>query len=140
MASLKDSFAKGITTINMKTNSFMEESKCKTYISNLEAEIREQKNQIGEIVYQKWSQEEDYTQSIETVLNSIKEKYEEIEVQKQKIEQVRKEEQQVLGSSANTMQQNAPVQPQGNMIFCSKCGSQTFDNFKFCSKCGAPLN
>ncbi len=36
MDSLKESFTKGIATLNVKTNNFMEESKCKTYISNLE--------------------------------------------------------------------------------------------------------
>ena len=36
---LKDSLTKGITAINVKTNNFMEQSKCKTYISTLESEI-----------------------------------------------------------------------------------------------------
>lgn len=36
MDSLKESLTKGIATINVKTNNFMEESKCKTYISTLE--------------------------------------------------------------------------------------------------------
>ena len=48
MASLKESLSKGITTINVKTNSFMEESKCKTYISTLEKEIQILKQNIGE--------------------------------------------------------------------------------------------
>ncbi len=39
MVSLKDSFPKGIAAINVKTNTFMEESKCKTYISTLEGEM-----------------------------------------------------------------------------------------------------
>lgn len=53
MASLKESLSKGITTINVKTSSFMEESKCKTYISTLEKEIQILKQNIGEIVYAK---------------------------------------------------------------------------------------
>lgn len=39
MATLKESFAKGITALNVKTNNFIEENKCKTYISTLEEEI-----------------------------------------------------------------------------------------------------
>lgn len=35
MASISDSLTKGITTINVKTTNFMEQSKCKTYISTL---------------------------------------------------------------------------------------------------------
>ena len=37
---LKDSLTKSITTINVKTNNFMEQSKYKTYISTLEDEIQ----------------------------------------------------------------------------------------------------
>ena len=48
MASLKESLSKGITTINVKTNSFMEESKCKTYISTLEKEIQILKQNMSE--------------------------------------------------------------------------------------------
>ena len=32
MANLKDSFTKGLATINVKTSNFMEENKLKTYI------------------------------------------------------------------------------------------------------------
>ena len=39
MAGFKDKFSKGLTTINVKTNNFMEQTKINTYISTLETEI-----------------------------------------------------------------------------------------------------
>lgn len=51
MASLKDTFTKGLTTLNVKTNNFMEESKCKTYITTLENEIAGLKQKLGDDIY-----------------------------------------------------------------------------------------
>ena len=131
MANLKDSLSKGITALNVKTNNFMEENKCKTYMTTLENEIRDLKTEIGNTVYQKWVAGESYTEAIEPTLAQIKEKYMEIDRQKQKIEQLQMEEKQILGS------QSAPA---GNKKFCSQCGAPNELNYKFCCKCGAPLS
>ena len=64
MASLKESLSKGITTINVKADSFMEESKCKTYISTREKEIQILKQNIGETVYAKSVAGESYELSL----------------------------------------------------------------------------
>lgn len=133
MANLKDSFSKGITALNVKTNNFMEENKCKTYITTLENEIRDLKTEIGATAYQKWVAGESYVESAEPILAQIKEKYLEIDRQKQKIEQLQMEEKQILGS------QNASA-PAGNKKFCSQCGAPNEMNYKFCCKCGAPLS
>ena len=133
MANLKDSFSKGITALNVKTNNFMEENKCKTYITTLENEIRDLKTEIGATAYQKWVAGESYVESAESILAQIKEKYLEIDRQKQKIEQLQMEEKQILGS------QNASA-PAGNKKFCSQCGAPNEMNYKFCCKCGAPLS
>ena len=132
MANLKDSFSKGITALNVKTNNFMEENKCKTYITTLENEIRDLKKEIGNVAYQKWAFGASYTEEVEPILTQIKEKYTEIERQKQKIEQLQMEEKQILGS------QNAASA--GNKKFCSQCGAPNEMNYKFCCKCGAPLS
>lgn len=133
MATFKDRFSKGITTINVKTNNFMEQTKINTHISTMESEISELKQQVGETVYAKWLQNEFQISDVEEILNKIKEKYDEIQNQKERIEQIIVEEQQILGTS-----QPQEVVQEGT-IYCSNCGTPSAANFKFCTKCGSPL-
>lgn len=130
MASLKESLSKEITTINVKTNSFMEESKCKTYISTLEKEIQILKQNIGETVYAKSVAGESYEEEVAGMIGQIRGKYEEIEQQKAAIEQLAVQEKQILGNQSMTV----------NIRYCANCGAQNAANYKFCSKCGSPLN
>ena len=130
MASLKESLSKGITTINVKTNSVMEESKCKTYISTLEKEIQILKQNIGETVYAKSVAGESYEEEVAGMIGQIRGKYEEIEQQKAAIEQLAVQEKQILGNQSTTV----------NIRYCANCGAQNAANYKFCSKCGSPLN
>lgn len=136
MANLKESLTKGITAINVKTNNFMEESKCKTYITTLEGEIKELKGMIGESVYTKWNAGTDISEGVEELGVKIKEKYDEISAQKQKIIQLQEEEKQILGAANQTA---AAPEATSEVIFCSQCGTQNSVNYKFCCKCGTPL-
>lgn len=135
MEKFKQSLTKGITALNVKTNNFMEESKCKTYISTLEKEIIELKQAVGGKVYEKWMVGEGAAEDTEELLKSIKEKYEEIQAQKEKIEQLQQEEQQILGTTAT----NAGAAQEEEFIFCSQCGTRNAANYKFCRKCGVAL-
>ncbi len=131
MASLRESLSKGLTTINVKTNNFMEESKCKTYISTLEKEIRDLKLNLGDIMYESWLSGQSDEAILQTIMEQIKQKYEEIEQQKKVMEQLTISEQQILGTGANSQA--------GAMIYCAQCGAQNAANYKFCCKCGKPL-
>lgn len=136
MATIKDKFSKGLTTINVKTSTFMEQNKIKTYISTLEDEIKVLKAQVGETVYTKWAAGAFDVVCVEDALTRIKEKYAEIEVQKEKMEKLVIEEQQILGTSTEQPVVNAAAQ--GN-VFCSSCGAANPANYKFCTKCGSAL-
>ena len=129
MANLKDSFSEGITAINVKTNNFMEENKCKTYIATLENEIQGLKQMLGQVIYEHWVQGNELTQGIDEILEAIQQKYNEIEIQRKRIQQLQLEEKQILGVNAE----------QVGIIFCSQCGSKNAMNYKFCCKCGKPL-
>jgi hypothetical protein len=163
MAGFKESLTKGLTTINMKTSNFMEESKIKTHISSLENEINSIELNLGKSIFEKWKNGENYQEGVEETLNLIQSKYAEIEAQKQNIEKLHEEEKQVLGTQQQAQpvapapgtQQAQPVQPaygapapevqqaapqaaQGK--FCPSCGSLNDPNYKFCCKCGTALN
>lgn len=134
MAGFKRSITKGITTLNVKTNNFMEESKIKTYISTMEEEIRSLKQQIGEKVYTNAISNKTIDEGIADFVEAIRVKYAEIEVQKTKMAQLVEQERMILGGS------EATTAATGNTIFCAECGAQNASNYKFCVKCGKPLN
>ncbi len=135
MAGLKESLTKGLTTINMKTSNFMEESKYKTHITSLENEIGMLEQNLGKSIYEKWKGGVDYKEGIEDALNTIQSKYDLIEEQRRNIEKLHEEEKQILGN-----QQSANTTPNAATVFCSKCGAPNDANYKFCCKCGNPLN
>jgi len=139
MDSLKESLTKGIATINVKTNNFMEESKCKTYISTLEKEIVSLKQAIGENVYNQWIAEEDISKGSIELLEEIKLKYAAIEEQKEKIKNLAITEQQILGTTSQQTTKTESVSKQ-SVIVCKNCGMQNVSTYKFCIKCGVLLN
>ena len=136
MASLKESITKSITTLNVKTNNFMEQSKYKTYISTLEEDIKKLKSQIGALAYEKWSNGEDGKEELEPLFMQISSKYKEISIQEENIRKLYEEEQQILGTGSNASVANNAAAPG---IFCSQCGAKNAENYRFCVKCGSPL-
>ncbi|MCI9417499.1 MAG: zinc ribbon domain-containing protein [Eubacterium sp.] len=136
MASLKESITKSITTLNVKTNNFMEQSKYKTYISTLEEDIKKLKFQIGALAYEKWSNGEDGKEELEPLFMQISSKYKEISIQEENIRKLYEEEQQILGTGSNASVANNAAAPG---IFCSQCGAKNAENYRFCVKCGSPL-
>ena len=133
MAGLKSTLEKGITTLNVKTNNFMEESKCKTYIATLEKEITNLKLSIGNTVYENWSNDADAMNGVEEQLQKIREKEQEIAAQEERIKQLAEEEKQIFGVA------DGQAAASGEAVFCSQCGAPNAANFKFCVKCGTPL-
>lgn len=134
MAGLLDSLSKGIATVNVKSGNMMEKNKIKTYISTLEKEIADLKAQVGEITYHDWAENTYDFAKIEPALQAISNKYVEINHQKEKMEELDKEEKQILG---NASQQ--PVIAGESVRFCPSCGAQNENHYKFCMKCGSPL-
>jgi hypothetical protein len=134
MDSLKEAFSKGLTTLNVKTNNFMEESKCKTYIATLEKEIQGLKLKIGDAAYNAWETDGDCKEELEQYFNAIKEKKNLIEEQKNIMANLSVSEQQILGKSAQPQGEQS-----GQIVYCPACGAQSKAGFKFCGKCGKPL-
>lgn len=130
MDGIKSSFVKGITAINMKTNNFMEESKCKTYIATLDNEIKELKLRIGELAFDRWSNGQDFTQELQEYFQQIQQKMNEIQNQNEKIKQLELETRQVMGTASQ-----APA-----VVYCKSCGTQNPVTHKFCIKCGTKMS
>ena len=133
MSDIKRTITKGITTLNMKTNNFVEQNKSKTYIATLEEEIQDLQRTIGEVLYQNWKAGDIKFEDVERYLTSISEKEELIQKQQDYIKELQLQEQQVLGT------ENQGNGADKNVKYCSMCGAQNRTDYKFCVKCGKEL-
>lgn len=133
MAGIKETFSKGLTTINVKTSNLLEQNKINTHIATLESEIEALKNKAGHILWDKWNDRSFQMSDVESLLVSVNQKMAEIEVQKRRAEEIQEEEQKILGTQSVT---NLSAE---DTLFCSSCGAQLTANCKFCTKCGAAL-
>jgi len=136
MAGVMDTFSKGIATLNIKTSKLLEQNKVNTHISTLENEIEALENKAGHILWEKWKEGIFSIDDVEGLLLAISERMDEIEEQKKHLDEIRREEQKILG----TRNESSRQQTAESHAFCSNCGAQVGPNFKFCTKCGAPLN
>lgn len=133
MATIKDSFSKGLTTINVKASNFMEENKLRTYIATLETEIEKLKYSVGEKVYQGYTNQDFMLENVQPELDEIKEKYAQIQKITLEIEELTTREREILGKgdSASTVSEG--------IMFCNMCGTPYKKGHKFCEKCGNKL-
>ena len=133
MSDIKRTITKGITTLNMKTNNFVEQNKSKTYIATLEEEIQDLQRTIGEVLYRNWKAGDIKFEDVERYFTSISEKEELIQKQQDYIKELQLQEQQVLGT------ENQGNVANKNVKYCSMCGAQNGADYKFCVKCGKEL-
>lgn len=134
MAGIKNSFSKGLTTINVKASNFMEENKLRTHISTLEAEIEKLKLNVGEEVFKEYVDGTFALENVTEMLEAIKVKYDTIAQINNEIQELSTKEMEILGSTAA---QNAA---QEGVQFCSQCGAPYKIGYKFCEKCGSKLD
>lgn len=133
MAGIKDSFSKGLATINVKTSNFMEENKLRTSIATQEKEIEDLKFSVGEIVYKNWEKESFSLQLVVEELEAIKQRYDMIADMKKQIDDLSQKEKQILGNASGD-------KDAGNRtMFCPKCGTESKKGYRFCEKCGNKL-
>ncbi len=131
MAGIKDAFSKGITTINMKTNGLMEQNKLKTYISTLTQQEEELYSRLGRLMYQNWKEGRTDTSVYTGMMQEIDKKKATIAEQQKKIEEIKEQENQVLGTAGPATDPTA--------VFCGHCGAQNNSGSRFCFRCGQPL-
>ena len=139
MAGLKETFSKGITTINVKTNNFMEGTTIKTHINTLETECKALYEQIGTLMYQQWMNGDSTIAAVEPYLQQVKGKQEEIAAEHIKLDGLQKMEEDILGKKSQAAPAAVTAPAENGQIYCSQCGSVNNSNYKFCAKCGAQL-
>ena len=146
MADLKSTFSKGLTVLNVKTSNFLELNKIKTYISTLKSETDTLMSDIGEIVYQDWTQGEITIEHIQDKLMDIAEKKAIIKQQEAYLDELELKEKQILGGSNNGQEAGAAspadcqkVQGAETAVICPNCSQRYGVAVNFCRKCGTKL-
>ncbi len=130
MAGLKDSFSKGITAINLKTNGYIEENKLKTYIVMFEREKNELLLKAGTDLCDGWKNGNTDINRIEGIFGEIQKKEDEREEQVIKLSGLAKNQEAILGKKTEEEEEK---------IYCTKFGTPNAANYRFCVKCGQPL-
>lgn len=140
---LKQGISKQITKLNMKTSTFLEENKIRTYIATLEADIQELKMKAGENGYTMWSAGRFDVGQLELLYQEIALKQRQIQEQEQQMKELIVKNQQVLGQGTPEVPHSTaapvPPAPAGNVVFCPKCGEACAPTVNFCKKCGNKL-
>lgn len=139
---LKQGISKQITKINMKTSSFLEENKIKTYIATLENDIHELKLKAGDLGYAMWADGKFDVAQLAPLYTEIAAKQQQIQEQEQEMKELAIKNQQVLGQSSAPAVSAPPAASQSapaGTVFCSKCGEACGPGVNFCKKCGNKL-
>lgn len=134
MAGIKDSFSKGLATLNVKTSNFMEENKYKTGIATKEDEIAKLKSKIGNALYE--NRENFSMEMVQEDIDAISSRYDEIAEFRKQIEELAQLEKGILGETAP---KPAAAEDNTPKVFCAECGAPNPANYKFCTKCGSQL-
>lgn len=127
--SIKSGLSKKVTELNLKTNTFLEANKIKTYIGTLNDEIRNAKLQIGEITYRLWSEGNLSVDAVQALCEQIK-AHEAV---------IREQEALILAMNEQTNSVLGNKETENGTIVCPQCQTAYADNVKFCIKCGAKL-
>ena len=123
----KQTIDKGVATVSVKSNEFIEITKSKTQNATLEKEIDLLKKQLGAAYYSQWKSKLVETSTFEDLCDEIKTKEETIGSNLEKIETLQRENEQILGT-----------QSQNGTVICA-CGKVNSSAAKFCLSCGHKL-
>lgn len=110
LGKLKDKLDRGIATVSVKSESMVETSRIKSQIQNYQRQQTALITQLGNEMYAMWKAGEMNRERFEQVCKEIYGFEQAIAEQNRRIEQIRIEEQQLLGTQP--MPQQMPAQPQ----------------------------
>lgn len=133
---LKNTLDKGVAAVSVKSESLVESSRTKTAISNARRKKDDELAALGSKVYTAWQAGQFSVELIAEDLNRIQEIEQEIASLNQRLEQIKAEEDRILG----TAQKAAPAPAAAGGGFCSNCGKALAAGTRFCDGCGTPVN
>ena len=127
---LKNSIDKSVAAVSVKSEALVESSRVRTTISNTQRNMEEAIQQLGHSFYNSWISASLDVDKLKTDCERIKAMADEIENLKARLEKIKEEENQILGT------QKKPAVETGKSNFCTGCGKKLESGVRFCNECG----
>lgn len=136
---LKDTFDKSVAAVSVKSESIVESSRVRTAITNTQRNMDASLNALGIKVYNNWAAGNIDVAALEEDCQKINEINVELTALKKRLEQIKAEENQILGTQKKPAAAAVPAAASAGSVFCTNCGKKLEAGSRFCDECGAPV-
>ena len=137
--SLKDTLNKSVAAVSVKSETLVESSRIKSAISNTQKKMDGELSALGARFYRSWQAGQASVEAFAEDLARIQGIEREIETLKARLDQIKAEEDRILGSNQRPAAAPAAA-PAPGTIFCTNCGKALPAGSHFCDECGTPVN
>ena len=132
---LKDTLNKGVAAVSVKSETLVENSRIKSAISSAQKRMSSEMSELGVKFYNSWKAGQASVEAFSAEFESIQGIEQEIAELNLRLEQIKAEEDKILGAS----QKPAVPAPAAGSIFCTNCGKALPAGSRFCDGCGSPV-
>lgn len=132
--SLKDTLNKGVAAVSVKSETLVESSRIKSTISNTQKRVTAEQNELGVKFYNSWKAGQASIEAFAEDFARIQGLEKEIEELNIRLEQIKAEEDKILGAAQK------PAAPAAGSVFCTNCGKALPAGTRFCDGCGTPVS
>lgn len=133
--SLKDTLNKGVAAVSVKSETLVESSRIKSTISNTQKRVAAEQNELGVKFYNSWKAGQASVEAFAEDFARIQGLEKEIEELNVRLEQIKAEEDKILGAA-----QKPAAAPAAGSVFCTNCGKALPAGTRFCDGCGTPVS
>lgn len=139
--SIKDTFNKSVAAVSVKSETLVESSRVKSAISSAQKRLDAELSSLGIKFYVNWKAGNTDMELFAEDLARVQGVEQEIDTLKTRLNQIKAEEDRILGSAQKPVSAAAPVNavPAGDVIYCSNCGKALTADSRFCDECGTPV-
>lgn len=127
--SIRGTLEKGVAAVSVKSESIVESSRARTAIATVQKNIDLATAELGGKFYNSWASGSVDQEEMEAACQKIKEMYVELAALQARLEKIKEEESQILGSQKKA----------GDALFCINCGKKLSPGVNFCDGCGTPV-
>lgn len=126
---LKDTLDKSVAAVSVKSESIVESSRVRTAMTTAQKNMDAAVNALGVKFYNSWLGGSVDMTELEAECEKIREMHTELTNLKAKLEQIKQEESQILGTK----------KAEGAAVFCTNCGKKLEPGVRFCDSCGTAV-